>query len=495
MSNASNPQLLKGGRSNWTTVQWLVCVIAAIGFAFDIYELLMLPLILRPAILELSGLKPDSPEFAATFKFWLGLMFYVPAFAGGLFGLLGGYLTDLVGRRRVLTWSILLYAGSAFLAGFSTSLPMLLFFRTTTFIGVCVEFVAAVAWLAELFSDSEEREKVLGYTQAFSSVGGLLVALANGLAIRYADSLPAIGIPSFLSGLGTIAPHAPWRYTLMSGLIPAIPLIIIRPFLPESPTWKAKKDAGTLKRPSIMELFAPNFRATTIVTTLMFACSYGAAFGAIQQMPQIIPNLAEVKQANEGKPPPARAKFIQESASDYTKSQEVGGLVGRFALALLVAQIVSRRGLLRIFLVPGLIAMPLIFLAFANGKNQVLFSFDLSWTLIFHEVTVSLLGIGIFLAGFFTVAQFSFWGNYLPRVYPMHLRGTGESFAANIGGRMIGTSFAWVTVTIAGLLPGEAALLPRNMAITAAGVAAFVYAMNLLLSFFLPEPSHEELPD
>jgi len=41
-------------------------------------------------------------------------------------------------------------------------------------------------------------------------------------------------------------------------------------------------------------------------------------------------------------------------------------------------------------------------------------------------------------------------GNYLPRVYPIHLRGTGESFAANIGGRMIGTSFALLTTTLAG---------------------------------------------
>ena len=47
------------------------------------------------------------------------------------------------------------------------------------FIGVCVEFVAAVAWLAELFPDPKQREKVLGYTQAFSSLGGLLVAGAN----------------------------------------------------------------------------------------------------------------------------------------------------------------------------------------------------------------------------------------------------------------------------------------------------------------------------
>ena len=50
------------------------------------------------------------------------MLFYVPAIAGGIFGLLGGYLTDRLGRRRVLTWSILLYAFSAFFAGFSTNI-------------------------------------------------------------------------------------------------------------------------------------------------------------------------------------------------------------------------------------------------------------------------------------------------------------------------------------------------------------------------------------
>ena len=83
----------------------------------------------------------------------------------------------------------------------------------------------------------------------------------------------------------------------MSGLIPAIPLIIIRPFLPESPIWKEKKMAGTLQRPSLAALFSPALLRTTIVTTIMFACSYGAAFGAIQQMPQIVPGLREVQEA------------------------------------------------------------------------------------------------------------------------------------------------------------------------------------------------------
>ena len=96
-----------------TFTLWTVCVIAAIGFAFDIYELLMLPLIAAPALRELAGYAPGTDEFVQ----WRGLLFYVPAVCGGVFGVLGGYLTDRFGRRRVLTWSILLYAFSAFAAG------------------------------------------------------------------------------------------------------------------------------------------------------------------------------------------------------------------------------------------------------------------------------------------------------------------------------------------------------------------------------------------
>src|SRR4051812_26583862 len=138
---------------------------ASIGFAFDIYELLMLPLIIRPALVELSGLSPATKEFAAAVSFWKPMMFFVPAMIGGVFGLLGGYLTDLLGRRRVLTWSILLYAFSAFAAGYSTTVSQLLFWRCCTFVGVCVEFVAAVAWLSELFPNPKQREAIVGYAQ------------------------------------------------------------------------------------------------------------------------------------------------------------------------------------------------------------------------------------------------------------------------------------------------------------------------------------------
>jgi len=102
------------------------------------------------------------------------------------------------------------------------------------------------------------------------------------------------------------------------------------------------------------------------------------------------------------------------------------------------------------------------------------------------------LKLGMFFAGVFTVAQFSFWGNYLPRVYPTHLRGTGEGFAANVGGRMIGTGFAFVTLTLSTYLSGPPHV---QLATAAAMVAAFVYVVGFALSFFLPEPKGEELPE
>lgn len=531
-----------------STVHWLICIIASIGFAFDIYELLMLPLIAKGAIGELVPGAAQNPDLA---KFWRYMLFFVPALAGGTFGLLGGYLTDRLGRRRVLTWSIILYAVSAFLAGYSTNVYMLLFLRCLIFVGVCVEFVAAVAWLAELFPNPTQRERVLGYTQAFSSIGGLLAAIVHGVIFEVRESLPALSIPDFLP-IGKIAAenaHADWRYMLMSGILPAIPLILIRPFLPESPAWQAKRQQGSLKRPSFAQLFSFELKKTTIVTTIMVACSYGIAFGAIQQIQEIVPwfpqartKVAEalktdkrVKAAEEaakkpaedasgsrnapdagkaaaskpapgGKAPPTpleRAKgaatreAISKYGSDVTKVQEVGGLCGRFLFSIVALWFVSRRNLLRFFTIPGLLITPVVFW-YASHSNPTLFTVDLPALHMDHwEFTV--FHVGIFLVGLCTVAQFSYWGNYLPLVYPVHLRGTGESFAMNIGGRLIGTSLCGVTLLTANFLspstggPSDAANSAKTVALVAAGLSLAIYVVIHLMTFVLPQPKEEEI--
>lgn len=480
------------------TVEWLICGIAAIGFAFDIYELLMLPLIVKPAIAALSaplvqaliqgGMSTADAAAAwapggAEYVRWARMLFFVPALAGGVFGLLGGYLTDRLGRRRVLTFSILLYALSALAAGFATTLPQLLVLRCLVFIGVCVEFVAAVAWLAELFPNPTQRENVLSYTQAFSSFGGLLVGIANVMAAKLASDLPMIH-----------GNHEAWRYTLISGVIPALPLILIRPFLPESPVWAAKKTAGTLRRPSLAELFSPALLRTTVITTLVFAASYGIAFGAIQQLPQILGGpkghaailatskaaqdqaVAEAQATGKPAPDPRRLRQIGGNATDQAVAgvsiyQEFGGLLGRFLLAVLAVRIVSRRTLFRCFQLPALLFVPLLFWWISGSLTRA--------------DSLQTIKIGMFIAGVLTVSQFSFWGNYIPRVFPVHLRGTGESFAANIGGRVLGTAAAWLTLTLSKAVPPD----PVKIALVGAAVAGAYALVGAILTAWLPEPS------
>src|ERR1700710_2987503 len=91
------------GSRSFTLTEWLVIIVAVIGFAFDTYELLMLPLIAGPALAELLG----KPLGDASVHDRVGYIFWASAVTGGVFGLLGEYLTDRFGRKRVLVWSIM----------------------------------------------------------------------------------------------------------------------------------------------------------------------------------------------------------------------------------------------------------------------------------------------------------------------------------------------------------------------------------------------------
>lgn len=434
-----------------TSVQWLVCGIAAVGFAFDLYELVVLPVVLRPALAALGNLQPGNPNS----NLWVGLLFYVPAVAGGVFGLLGGYLTDFFGRRRVLVWSIFIYALSALAASHATTLLQFLIFRCTTTIGVAVEYPAAVAWLAELFGNPRQRESVLGYTQGAVGLGGLMATGTYYLAVTYAERLPAIH-----------GGHEAWRYTVLSGLLPAVPLILIRPFLPESPTWQGKRAKGTLKRPSIAELFGPALKKSTIVTTLLVACLYAVAFGVFQQTPRMVPGLPEAHGL--------ATRQVEQAVGSVQFIGEVGSLAGRLLFAALIVRIVSQRRFLRMLLVPGLVVFFSVY-PFAATHSLVLLKY------------------GIFLCALLMNTPMSLMWNYLPRIYPTHLRGTGESFAFNVGGRILGTSAVVLTTQLTRIMPG--ALPPTRLAYSAAAVVILAYVIALIGSSWLREPERAQLPD
>jgi hypothetical protein len=105
--------------------------------------------------------------------------------------------------------------------------------------------------------------------------------------------------------------------------------------------------------------------------------------------------------------------------------------------------------------------------------------------------SLSTIKIGIFIAGFVTVAQFSFWGNYIPLVFPVHLRGTGEGFAANIGGRIFGTAAAWITLTLSASEPAD----PARIALVGAYVAGAYCLVGVVFTQLLPEPDPKAMEE
>jgi MFS family permease len=478
-----------------------VVIVAAIGFLFDTYELLMTPLVLAPALSELLRVPPNHPEVTA----WVGRVLWMTALSGGIFGLLGGWLIDRLGRKSVMAASIFVYSLSPVLAGLSTHLAGLIFFRCTTFVGVCVEFVAAVTWLSELFADKRQRKLVLGWTQAFASVGGLLVTSVSagvGALIQH-NVLPAL--PAGDPG------NPAWRWTLMTGLIPALPIALLLPFVPESAVWLERKRAGTLKRPRFGELFAPRLLRTTLVATVLSACAYAAAFGTLQvTVTQGVPGLPDLAEARAEMLPSIKAnqaleKELRDLPRDSTEyeakqkefndnlrkigkinkdaiqprreqvqfMQELGGLAGRILLAVALVLIAGKRLLLWLFQVPGLVIIPIVwFWVFSNHPQYFT--------------------LGVFLAGACIVAQFSYFGEYLPKVFPVHLRGTGGAFATNVGGRMVGTSAAFLTTNLIAPLLTVGSNNFEKVAFAAGVTGVLVFSVGLLVSFFLPQPQEEK---
>lgn len=481
-----------------TKTHWLIITIASLGFLFDTYQLLMTPLVGPAAISELLKV-PLSNQAVSD---WMGNLLWLSALSGGVFGLLGGWLTDRLGRKFVMALGIFIYSFSPVAGAFSHSLGAFIFYRCATFVGVCIEFVAAITWIAEVFSDKAQREKWLGITQLFASLGGVFVTAVNIWILSHAKDLPHLGMPM---ALGAADPSS-WRYLLLTGILPALLIALMLPFVPESQVWRERKKAGTLKRPSFAALFSPELRRVTLVTAGLSACVYGVAFGALQLTPgRIAPGLPNLKEQREQlKPLVADAKNLN-AAFDATKPntperkaalepikanavkqkpimdkvkevgsetqfyQEIGGLVGRAALALLIIAGIGRRTLLRLLQVPGLVILPLTYFMLYKQDATVF-----SW--------------GLAAAGFVTMSQLSFLGEYLPKVFPLHLRGTGGSFATNVGGRMIGTSAAFLTPKLAQMLTGS----PYDQMARAAGwVALSIVIIGVILGMFLPEPKEQ----
>ncbi len=185
---------------------WLI---AFAGWMFDFYDLVLFSFLLIPIGHDLG--------LSASQEAWL---LGVALGGSGVGGILFGYLSDIYGRKTIMTWTICLYSLGTALTAFATGPFTLLVFRLVTGLGVGGEWAVGHALLAES-SPARMRGRASASLQAGEPVGVALAAVVGLLGA------PLIG----------------WRGVFLISSASAAVAVVVRRHLPESRLWERQREA------------------------------------------------------------------------------------------------------------------------------------------------------------------------------------------------------------------------------------------------------------
>ena len=201
---------------------WKALAGSTVGYAMDGFDLLILGFMLSAISADLQL----SPTQAGSLVTWT----LIGAVAGGL---IFGALSDVYGRIRVLTWTIVLFAVFTGLCAVATGYWDLLLYRTIAGIGLGGEFGIGMALAAEAWP-AKHRARATSYVALGWQLGVLAAALVT---------------PALLPSIG-------WRGMFLVGVLPAIVAWVIRNRLHE-PELFVK---STAKRRSPIDAFKLLFK-------------------------------------------------------------------------------------------------------------------------------------------------------------------------------------------------------------------------------------------
>jgi MFS family permease len=185
-----------------------IWLISLAGWMFDFYDLVLFSFLLVPIGRELAL----TPGQEATL---LG----VALGGSGVGGILFGYLSDLRGRRYVMTWTILIYSIGTGLTAFAGGFWTVLLFRSITGLGVGGQWAVGHALLAEM-APPTMRGRASALLQAGEPLGVGLAAVVGFL----------------------VAPMIGWRAVFLVSSASALVAFFVRRNLPESVLWLAQKE-------------------------------------------------------------------------------------------------------------------------------------------------------------------------------------------------------------------------------------------------------------
>jgi MFS family permease len=195
--------------------------LCVLGWMFDHYDLMLFAY-------TASAIGKDW-EWGAAFTSNKAFLLGIALFTSGVGGVVFGGLADRFGRRRVMGWTILIYSLSTGLSGLAVGLVSLAFLRALTGFGFGGEWATGHALLAEIFP-KHRRGLASALLQAGQPVGAIL-AILTGLWLE---------------------PYIGWRFVFLMGAAPALLVVFLRRYVPESPLWLAQQEYG---RPGFVEQY------------------------------------------------------------------------------------------------------------------------------------------------------------------------------------------------------------------------------------------------
>ncbi len=421
--------------SGVTSYQWLVLLVAWLGWVFDSMDSTIYALVLHPALHDLlrASLGPTVSQEAI--GWYGGIIFSVFLIGWALGGILFGVFADRFGRTKTLIFTILIYALFTGLAALSRTWWELALYRFLTAFGIGGEWAAGAALVAEVWSD-DKRAKAAGILQSAWAAGFLLAAVLN-LLLR----------------------HSGWRMMFLVGILPAFVALGVRVWVKEPERWlrahAIDTNSGLAQPKKLAALFQPGqIRGTLVGSGLAFVAVFGL-WGATNWTPTLVRSLPDLQKTE----PAAVASYV----SYATMLLNVGALLGYLSFGPL-AERFGRRPIFALMCTGSLVMLPVAFLTP-------------------HSLTHVFLLLP--LLGFFNNGIFSGFPIYLPELYPTSIRATGAGFCFNVG-RIFASTAPFLTGFLVAALGGFG---------RAASTIALIYGVGLLILLFAPETRGRPLPE
>ena len=129
-----------------TKYQWLVLLIASLGWVFDVFEGQIFVASMRDAMPALLGVEPDDKSVSA----WNNIAFGFFLLGGAVGGVFFGVVSDRIGRSRTMIYTILFYSLFTCLSAFSQAPWQMVLLRFLVAMGVGGEWAVASAMVAEV---------------------------------------------------------------------------------------------------------------------------------------------------------------------------------------------------------------------------------------------------------------------------------------------------------------------------------------------------------